>query len=488
MIAGGRRLYTILVQSIEPAGGLTRAQLVRALTRAWNRAAAFYAALAFLLVFARQLIAAVVHHAWAPTAITFGILVLFIAVSTVFALVSRGRSAASISPEAAEAIAAGLALAGMPVPKVVSVGPRPVVIARARLLESRNPTVSVGLPLLLAAPVEDLPVAAAYKLAITMQPYPVLAGALWRKRQRMEQIRDQLAEAGRIRSRRGRRVDGFLAATERFADDIRTRADLAAVTVAGGADQAAAALYRIDVVALEFAAFASRFVRLIVKKRRVPAHLYTGWHQVRQEGIAPWEQLPPSELDAFFAEHPALTLADREPLRRIPLQLRRGEAGSPAPCVVSESAERQLAKRMAKVFYSAKVSKPTPEDKLDLTLIYDAQPGDAAVLEAAGTILGRPATRADVLDLVLDDRLGELAAPLLGKEHDPDRRDGGLSRGLILALLVTGAQKEHGLLQLDPLRPRLLTGPDGDEFDVARHITAALESQQGVCQLRTLLT
>jgi hypothetical protein len=465
-----------------PAGGLSRGQLLLLLARAMNRTTTTYVVVIIALL-AFQLSVSFQRASWARVA-AVGFVALLVIAYLIAPMLRNGRALRTVSPEAADAIAAGLAAAGLPAPDRLTVQARPFVSALIRVLPDRRATLAVGLPVVMAQPTADLPALAAYELAVAAEPYPILAGALWRRRKDLEDLGDLLR--GKQTSR-ARRVAALLSDTDRFTRDLRARSDAAAAAVAGSADAAAAALYRNEALAVEFIDFTGRFRRLILKKQRIPAHLHAGWHASRRDGIAPWERLLAPDLDRFFDEHPGLSRADRAPLRAIPEQL-RGAATSPtAAYTLTARTERALSVLMARQFLPSKPIRPIDEADLDLALVYpEGSADDSVLIEAAAVLQGGTPTRAEVFDLVRGPRLRELAVPLLGAE-DRDDPEGGLSRGLLLAWLVTAAQHDRGLRQRDPMRPRVLTADDGTAFDVAAHVTEALADDVAAARLRVLV-
>ena len=287
---------------------------------------------------------------------------------------------------------------------------------------------------------------------------------------------EQAARRGKGSTRQARRIDGFLAATESFAQDVRARSDQAAAVAAGSADAAARALRGELAANLDFYEYAARFRPLIVRKRRAPASLYAGWYATWT--TAPEWAKPPARYNDtdFQTDHPALPAVDDASHAAHINSLRDGREGLPAPSMLSPDITKHHVKKVAKSFNPAANNiRLVDGDKIDLSYLYDGDPGDEPFITAATTILGRPAGRLDVVQLLRDGRSPELAAQLLGPDNvDPDDPDGGLNRGMVYALLLTGAAKTRGMLQLDPYDEWLFTAPDGDRLDLAEIVTQAL--------------
>jgi hypothetical protein len=472
-----------------PAGGLDRVALRRLRRRALrsNRAR-----LALLVLVGASLLLRLgflaAQHSWTPVAVVGAICVLGGLSLVLLERARRGSDAlGAISPQTADTVRTRLAAAGLPEPDVLRVQPQTGFSMYVHRGQGRR-ELRVCLALALAAPPADLAVAAAWQLTVAQEPDPVLAAAVWRKRLMAQALYNRLAATGRSDSTRGRRAAAFLQETDRFAADLRQRADSDAIAVAGDARSAAAALYRIACINEQFGTYVLRFIGLIVRQRRVPAHLYTGWLTVVQEGSADWERLPIVGVDAFLADHPRLALVERAGLESIPRQLLTGRAAGAPDSAVPADLERRFARRFGSGLAAGRPVRAQDEELIDPTAVYSGGRDDPELRQAAQAMLGHPPSRAELAGLILSGATRQLAKAAHPDWFDEREPDGGLGAGLVLARLLTAELGERGLYQLDVLRPRLLTGPDGKQVDVAEIVTSALASPQGAAGLTEMLT
>lgn len=476
--------------SVPSASTLNRGQLLRLRMRAWNRRAWAVWLLILLLGEARGLASALTYHSWVPAAIPPVVVVVLIVPIAAITTAREYRllRLEAVSPEAVRAIRDGLAGAGLPVPDDFVLASRGATGVRFHAFPRRRTRLYIGLPQLLALPGSTLHILAAYAMAVgQVTAYPAAAGRLWSKRTTLETRRAALERRGKGSTRQARRIDGFLAATESFAQDVRSRSDQAAAIAAGSADAAARALCGELAANIDFYEYAARFRPLIVRKRRAPASLYAAWYATWT--TAPeWAKPPARYSDTDFqTNHPALPALDAASHAAYINGLRDGREGLPASSMLSPDITRHHVKEVAKSFNPAANNiRLVDGDKIDISYLYDDDPGDEPVITAATTILGRPADRLDAVQLLRDGRGPELAAQLLGPDNiDPDDPDGGLNRGMVYALLLTGAVKTRGMLQLDPYDEWLFTTPDGDRLDLAEIVTQAVHG--AIDHLRPLL-
>jgi hypothetical protein len=461
--------------------------------RAWNRRV--WATWILVLAFAelRGALTAASDHSWVPAVIAPAVFVVLIIPLSLYAALRTNRSLRleAVSPEAVRAIRDGLAAAGLPVPDQIVVAARGNAAVRFDGFPRRRGRLYLALPPLLALSGSDLPVLAAHAMAVgQVTAYPVAAQRLWHKRTAVEVRRKLLERRGKLTRAQARRLDGFLAATETFARDVRARSDQAAVAAAAGSVQAAAqALYAEETVNLDYFQYASRFHRLIARKRRVPASIYSGWFARWSTGPEWLQGATRYPVDDFRKRHAGFAAVSADDLAAHISSLRAGRAGLPATSLLSPATTNRLARNTARQFApGASNIRAVDGEKIDLSYIYDTTPDDDAVLEAATTLLHRPANRVDVADLLRDGRAPELAALLLTpEEQEDDDVDGGLSRGMVFVVLVSSALKERGMLQLDPYREWDFTGPDGDTIDAGQVVAEAMSPGGDTDDLYALL-
>jgi len=417
--------------------------------------------------------------------LAFGVLVLVIGVGWN----RRAMDLTTVSPEAFRAVRDGLAAAGLPVPDQIVLASHGATSAKFLAWPRRRVRLYLALPPLLALPVADLVTLAASAVAVgQVTAYPRPAQRLWHKRVALEVRLRNLQRRGKQSGRPARRIEAFLAATDTFARDVRSRSDQAAANVAGSSEAAARALYGERTVNLDFFVYAERFRRLITRKKRVPAGLYAGWFS--EWTAAPeWLQgftLFPVKL--FADEHTGLGAFDAAEFPARIRALRTGQAGPPAVSMVSPRLAKRLASAAAKQFApAANGIRAVEGEKIDLKFIYIHDVEDASLLAAASAVLGRAADRLDTVELLRSGRGVELATPLSPDEVEADKVDGGISRGALFALLLISALKESGMRQLDPYRQWLMSGQSGEVIDVAHVVTEALASPDGTDRLCSLL-
>jgi hypothetical protein len=278
--------------------------------------------------------------------------------------------------------------------------------------------------------------------------------------------------------------------TAQFAAEIEERADQAAVLSAGSRLAAAAALLAADRTLMSFDEFASVYRRLILRRRRVPRQLFSGWLECREEGYA-----LPEDRRAFVSAiaeelrtlHPSLggefaQLAEQEPAFPV----------VPLLDVVPLALECSLARAYAKSFLSGNVRpKPVGWEEIDSAKVFGPLPATEPVLEAASTVLGRPATAADVVDLLAttDGRrqvtrvmLAESDVTIVG---DPDE---ALRPGVAAMDAVRHELLSHGYRHLDALHHYRLTAQDGSVLDVNTVTAEALTSSEALDRLRRVLS
>ena len=409
--------------------------------------------------------------------------VLALSVMGVEGLRSRTRLE-KISPAALDAIQQGLAGVGLPVQASIFVTAAPQAGARFRLRPWMRNVVFMPLPYVLALPAQDLPVVAAYYLAMGRSAHAALSDFIVVKRTRMWTRRAYLHAKGKDSTRVAQRIDAYLSATNRWNEAVWERAFADAVLVAGGTDAAIAALYRAAWITRDFTTFAERFTRLAGKKRQVPAVLHMKWLETHWLRLPSWEgtEATPEDLDVSFAIDGVSTDA----LKRIAEKTRAGECTAPAACRL----DSKFASRAAVRSVAGSSLRAREDSRINAEDVYAPVAEDAFLLASASEALGRTATRTDVLDMLVGGRTAPLAAAILGRELRPEDEaepDYGLPRGYLLAALLTGAQRERGFQKRDIYRDRLLTAPDGRIFDVAEVVTTALASREGMKRLRELL-
>ena len=476
----------------QPTSSLTRGQLFRLRMRAWDRRTLFAAVFVLGIAELRGAASAMKYHSWVPAVLAPAVLVGFVLISALISLVKDDGAdrLETVSPEAVRSIRDGLAGAGLPVPDRILLAPRGTTAVRVDGFPRRGSRLFVSLPQILALPSSDLPVLAASAMAVVRAtPHRVAAQRLWRKRVVLEARRDLLEASGRLASRQGRRITGFLAATETFARDVRAQADQAATIAAGSADAAARALYGEQTVNLDFFLYTRRFRRLIARKKKVPASLYAGW--LAEWAAEPeWLQSPTRyPLDDFRNEHAGLGSFDGDGLAAYITRLRDGREGLPAPSMVSPATAKRMAITVAKrLVPSVNGIRAVDGDRIDVAFLYSGNDEpDRDILAAASAVLGRPADRVAAAEL-LREHAYDLAAAALGPDSaDAEDPDGGLNRGIVLSMLLVGALKARAMLQLDPYHEWIFTGPDGDRIDVAEVVTGALPPRGDTDRLYALL-
>ena len=476
------------------ASRMTRGRLLRLRLRAWNR----HAGVAWLLLFAlaggRGAAQAAADHSWVPAVIAPAVFIVAVILTVLLPTIkdSRALRLEGVSPEAVRAIRDGLAAAGLPIPDQIRLVGRGITASRFSSFPRRHTRLYLALPQLLAVPGSYLPVLAASALAIgQVTAYPASAQKLWDKRNALEARYSTLAGRGRGSSREGRRIRAFLAATESFAGSVRERADQAAAMAAGSADAATRALYSELTIDLDFFFYILRFHPLIARRRRVPASLHAGW-------FAQWTADPEwvqhrtcYSAESFGDEHRGLGAIDEDALPAHISRLRGGQEGVVAASVVGPDLAERLAKEVAKqISPASRAIRAVEGSAIDVTHVYEHDDGDeTAVLHAVSTILGRPADRVDVVDLFEQNRGWEVADLMLdpdemGDEEDPD---GGLSRATVFAVLLRNAVRAREMYQLDPYREWIVTGPDGEQLDVAEVVAQAVSPHGDSQRLRSLL-
>jgi hypothetical protein len=260
---------------------------------------------------------------------------------------------------------------------------------------------------------------------------------------------------------------------------------------AGSVDAATRALYSELTINVDFFLYILRFHPLIARRRRVPASLHAGW-------FAQWTADPEwlqyrtlYSVESFGDEHRGLGAIDEDGLPAHISRLRSGREGVGAASVVSPDLGERLAKEVAKqISPASRAIRAVEGSAIDVTCVYEHDDSDeTAVLHAASTILERPADRVDVVELFEQNRGWEVAEFMLdpdemGDEEDPD---GGLSRGTIFAVLLRNAVRARGMCQLDPYREWIVTGPDGEQLDVAEIVAQAVSPHGDTERLRSLL-
>lgn len=460
---------------------------------AWDRAALAWLLLVVGVGGARIGLFAASIHDWLPlVVIPASVVVVMCPWYFLAGLIHRrARSLDAVSPEAAAAIRTSLANAGLPVPGSIRLDARGVATAEFPAGPWRRPRLALGLTSLLALPGEDLPIVAAHAMAVGATDHPSLTAAVWKKRRRHEALRVVLRARGNGSSRKARRTARFLAATDVFAEQVRQRADAAAVRVAGSADAATVALYRHRSAFEDFNSFLNRFRLQILRRRRIPADLYAGWLEGSWDGTPEWalSTVQPA-VRPFFADHPGFAAVDPQLLHDDAAIRRRHGVGAPSSqYVLHPKVAKRMAVLAAKTVFDNALVRATDVSRIDPARVYPADPPDTWSLEGAAAVLGRSADRVDVLELILAGRLPEIVSAMPGGERllDRDLPDGGFVRARVIAELAAGALEAHGFRQSDVFREWWLTGPTGETEDVGRVITEALASDDGMDRLRALL-
>lgn len=475
-----------------PSSGLTRGRLLRLRLRAWNPATLGWWLLVLALAELRGGLLSAQDHSWVPAAIAPAILVGALILGALITLIPRRRNASlldGVSPEAVQTMRDGLAAAGRRVPDRFAIGTRGTTAVRFHGWSGRRATLYLALPQLLALAASDLPVLAASAMAVgEVTAYPTPAQRLWHTRGVLEARYRALEIRGKQAGRRGRRISAFLAATESFAHDVQLRQDQAAVAAAGSADSAARILYSERTINIDVYTYTVRFRRLIARKKRVPASLYAGW-------FAEWAAAPQwvqdgtlCPVDSFREDHPGLGDFATDGLAEHINALRTGLAGLPATSIVSPQMSKRLAVAAGKPFAGSNTIRAVDGEKIDLDFVYTATPEDTEILAAASKVLGRPATRVDVVEMARTDRVRELGAAFFEPGAvDTEDGDGGFNRGRLLAALLVSALLERGMLRLDPYREWHFTGPDGETIDVAPIVDEATPPHDRSDELLALL-
>lgn len=472
-----------------PAGGLSSRDLLWARLRAW-RLGAVLSGLMFGGVLIVQLLAAGARAHWA-----LGSLYVIVAIAAgLLALVwgssraaERQPRARKYCPELVEVAARAARENGLPAPSAVSIVGHPVIRVTAHRFPRRTVVVQVGLPLLTTLSADDLRIELARDLAVTAEPNPAAARAVLRKRLQFSGI-PALVDAGRT-SRLIRRGTAFLDRTAQFAADIEERADQAAVLSAGSRLRSAEARLAAARTLTSFDEFASVYRRLIVRRRRVPRQLFTGWLECREadyvlpedrrsfvSAIAEELRLHHPSLDGEFAH-----LAEQEP------------AGAAVPLLtaVPPVLERTLARSYAKSFLSGNATpKLLDWQEVDPGQVFAPEPATESAIEAAATVLKRPTTAVDVLELLATrDGRRDLTRVLVAESGvtvvgDPDEalRPGVAATGAVVHELLT-----HGYRRLDALHPCRLSAPDGSVLDANTAAAEALTSPESLERLRGVL-
>ncbi|GAA1980425.1 hypothetical protein [Catenulispora subtropica] len=251
-------------------------------------------------------------------------------------------------------------------------------------------TLHIGAPFVLGLPAVELKAVVAHSLAVLKEPHPELADALARICQDVQSLLDFLGGDGF-----GRRYRRLLAATAGFREDIERRADRAAAAVAGSREQALIALVRSRAVTGHFVEYAPRY---LVEGLAPPEDLFTNWLRVAALPVPTWAaaSTPSSQPGVRTVFHPGLT-PQADVLDRARQAVNPVIPGEGLPVIAGLTAET------AKALISG--VEADPEDHLSI----DYGASGQAVIDAAGRLLGRDATPADVVGVVADGRGPELA-------------------------------------------------------------------------------
>lgn len=279
----------------------------------------------------------------------------------------------------------------------------------------------------------------------------------------------------------GRGVERFLRQTQRLAHEEELRADAAALRVVDP-DVAARALAREYAVGHRFAGFVLRCVAPLVEAGRVPSELHAGW--------VAWCATPVFWSEGYMAEAvlDANAIADEHPT----LRERIAAYGATDPVPWSQ------------VPHPDNVLRPLrPDEQAALSLRFVRRSGltgrfrlrrlrpvrwaevpegfyascdswlREAMASAATEVLGRPADDLDVVELIVTGRRGDLQPALVSHLAERTRDSVGaeasaaIPDATLVAVMLYPALRSHGYRQLDPVAQHLLTGPDGEQFDLA---------------------
>ncbi|MEY9844204.1 hypothetical protein [Streptacidiphilus sp. MAP5-3] len=472
-----------------PAGGLSSRDLLWARLRAWRLGPVVFG-LMCAAVLSFQVLAAESRAHWSVAPLYFvlpalaGVLVLVWASGRAAERQPRARKHC---PELVEIATRAARENGLPVPSAVSIVGHPVIRVTAHRFPRRTVVVQAGLPLLATLSADELRIELARGLAATAEPNPAAALAVLHKRLQFSGV-PALVEAGRD-SRLIRRATAFLDRTAQFAADIEERAEQAAVQSAGSRLRAAEAMLASGRTLISFDEFASVYRHLIVRRRRVPRMLFSGWLECREAGY-----VLPEDRQSFVSAvaedlrrlHPSLDgefahLAEQEP----------ADAAVPVLITVPPTLERSLARAYAKSFLSGNAAPKLVEwENVDPAKVYGQEAATEPVIEAAATVLKRPATAVDVLELLsTGDGRRELTRTLVAESDvtvvgDPDEalRPGVAATGAVVHELLT-----HGYRRLDALHHHRLTAPDGSVLDANTVTAEALTSPEALEHLCGLL-
>ncbi|MEY9872034.1 hypothetical protein ABH931_001508 [Streptacidiphilus sp. MAP12-33] len=479
------------MQNSRPAGGLSRRELIRARLGAWRLGALVRPGL-FAAVVAFQIVGAEVKADWNPGPVYFvgAALALFYLLAWPFGRRSERRPRAQrFCPEAVAIARRAAEENGFPRPSAVAIVPQPVIRLGIHWFPRRTVVVQVGLPLLVSLSADELRVVLAHALAVTGEPHPAAAFEVLHKRRQFRAVPELIA-AGRT-ARLLSRASVFLRRTDAFATEIEDRADQAAVVSAGSRQSAAAALLAAGRTLMSFDEFVSGYHRLVRRHRRIPEHLYSGWLEAREEGYA-----LPADRRAFVATiarelrdvHPSLAgefgdLAEQQPTATA--------AVVPVLAVVPPDLDRVMARAYGGRLIPAN---STPRARawrdIDPAQVFGPPPATSGMHEAASTVLGRPATAADVLDLLSTaDGRQEVTRVILA---DSDERIVGdleqaLRPGVAASNAVLHELLTYGYRRLDVLHQMRVTAPDGSVLDVATATADALRSPEARQDLQALL-
>ena len=389
-------------------------------------------------------------------------------------------------PALAALVADTAAQLGLPAPhRLWLTGDANATALPLRLFRRRD-EVSLGVCSVLALSGPELRATVAHELAHLSNPTGLdrgrrrLVHRLLVERQLAAEQWEQLSDRRRRRAG-GRRVERFLHQTQRLAHEEELRADAAALRVVDP-DVAARALAREYAAGQRFAGYVLRCVAPLVESGRFPSELHAGWVAWCATPVF-WseEYMAEAVLDAnaLADEHPTLREriaaygeTDPVPWSQVPhpdnvlRPLRPDEQAALSLRFVRRSGlTRRFRLRRLRPVRWAEV----PEDfyaSCDSWL-------RESMVRAATEVLGRPAHDLDVVKLIVTGRWGDLQPALVSHLTEQTRdsvgaeASGAVPDATLLAVMLYPALRTHGYRQLDPVAQHLLTGPDGEQFDLA---------------------
>lgn len=405
-------------------------------------------------------------------------------------LLGAGPRAERYAPALLPVVAEAAGVLGLPLPAAVGLQPLPVVDVEVHAFPRRRVVLRVGAPLLLALDADDLRVLIAHRLAVLQEPDPALALSVALHRTRYDKAEELLA-AGSTKPFT-RRAAEFMRTTDAFGTELESRADAAAVLAAGSRQRAAEALLRARYVAVDLQPFVTRFDRMIVKHRHVPREFFSGWARSRPDH-GPLRHDRGTRLlratRALTRAHPSLANAFAD--AGLP-----GTAQPPLLDALPARAERALVRMYVQLRRGRnKSAKAVSWEAVPLGEIYAVPQSESPLLEPVGAFLGAPATAADLVGTAAGPRWPELWAVL--REH-PGTQPGSDQQAPedpaeflvaeFCAAVVTRSLLLRGYRRADPLRPYRMTASDGREVYADQLTDSALDSAEGLAELRRLLS